>query len=321
MATEDGRHSMLALPLGTEGRLRGILVLGKPGQLDVYDRVITGMVVSLLSVLLELRHAASSQQRLRRSRAMDAVLDATTPSSQLASDLASAGITARRFAVMLVDKPANRESLPTLAAILSEHSEDLLIRDTGSQGVVVLCDPHGGADLESAVRAARAGRAGLSNVVSETGLYAAVRQARFALSAAVAHARDFVSFPEISSYQTLLSMGSADDRRDYAQSVLGPIDDADPDGKQGLVETLGAYVGCAGRIEAAAERIGVHRHTVRARIGRIGELTGRNLENGSDLFELWLAMELRSLAGRDETVRRAVVDRASDEGRRQRSSV
>lgn len=300
MATEDGQHSMVALPLGTEGRLRGILVLGKPSQMDVHDRMIIGMVVSLLGVLLELRHAASSQQRLRRSRAMDAVLDPATPQPQLAADLTGAGIKASRYAVLIVDKPAHRESLPTIAAILSERTGDLLIRDTGAQGVLVLCDPHSSEEIAAAVKTARAGRAGLSDVVGLAGLHSAVRQARFALSAALAHATDFVSFPEIGSYQTLLSMGSASDRRAYANSVLGPVDDCDPDGKQGLIATLGAYVACAGRIEATAERIGVHRHTVRARMARIGEVTNRDLENGPDLFELWLALELRGLGENDE---------------------
>ncbi|MGD9607552.1 MAG: helix-turn-helix domain-containing protein, partial [Leucobacter sp.] len=43
----------------------------------------------------------------------------------------------------------------------------------------------------------------------------------------------------------------------------------------------------------------VHRHTVRARLGKISELSGRRLGHAPDLLELWLAVAFREIADYD----------------------
>jgi PucR family transcriptional regulator, purine catabolism regulatory protein len=40
----------------------------------------------------------------------------------------------------------------------------------------------------------------------------------------------------------------------------------------------------------------VHRHTLRHRLQRVEQLTGRHLDNAHDRGELWLAFEARDLA-------------------------
>lgn len=295
IAIDEDDQSALALPLGLQGRLRGIFIIGKKLQFALGDRATVGVLVSLLSMLLELRYAASSPQRLRRSRAMSSILDSDVPVETLAADLERAGVSAEQFAVLLVDKRADHEALPALSAVLADRADDLLIRDTDAHGVAVLCGPYDGADIATAVRAANIGPAGFSDIVNLNGLRMALRQAEFALALATSQATDFVNFPGIRSYQTLLSLGDVSTRRSFADAVLGAIDDADPDGKQNLLATLGAFLSCMGRIEQTADRTGAHRHTVRSRLERIAEITGRDLSSGLDLFEMWLALEIRSL--------------------------
>jgi purine catabolism regulator len=60
-----------------------------------------------------------------------------------------------------------------------------------------------------------------------------------------------------------------------------------------LVPALAAYLRHSGGWEPAARELGVHRHTLRARIGRVEELLGVDLDDVDVTSEIWLA--LRSL--------------------------
>jgi sugar diacid utilization regulator len=50
-----------------------------------------------------------------------------------------------------------------------------------------------------------------------------------------------------------------------------------------------------GQWEAAARRLYCHRHTLRYRIRKIEELTGRDLTSARDRIEFWLALRGREL--------------------------
>ena len=50
--------------------------------------------------------------------------------------------------------------------------------------------------------------------------------------------------------------------------------------------------------ERAAQRLCCHRHTLRYRIRRIEELTGRDLGNARDRIEFWLALRGKEIASR-----------------------
>jgi len=57
-------------------------------------------------------------------------------------------------------------------------------------------------------------------------------------------------------------------------------------------------VECNAQWERAAQRLFCHRHTLRYRIRRIEELTGRDLGNARDRIEFWLALRGKEIAAR-----------------------
>ena len=63
-----------------------------------------------------------------------------------------------------------------------------------------------------------------------------------------------------------------------------------------LARSLEAFIACNGQWEAAARRLYCHRHTLRYRIRKVEELTGRDLGNARDRIEFWLALRARELA-------------------------
>ncbi|GLE52234.1 PucR family transcriptional regulator [Mycobacterium montefiorense] len=73
--------------------------------------------------------------------------------------------------------------------------------------------------------------------------------------------------------------------------VMGPLADAGPT----LIETLDAYLDCGGAIEACARKLFVHPNTVRYRLKRITDFTGRDPTRPRDAYVLRVAATVGQL--------------------------
>jgi DNA-binding PucR family transcriptional regulator len=73
--------------------------------------------------------------------------------------------------------------------------------------------------------------------------------------------------------------------------VMGPLADAGPT----LIETLEAYLDCGGAIEACARKLFVHPNTVRYRLKRITDFTGRDPTEPRDAYVLRVAATVGQL--------------------------
>jgi purine catabolism regulator len=65
-----------------------------------------------------------------------------------------------------------------------------------------------------------------------------------------------------------------------------------------LVDTLRIYLECCGNLESTARRLSVHSNTLRARVARIEELLGRDLNHASTRLDLQLAFATLAVARR-----------------------
>lgn len=74
--------------------------------------------------------------------------------------------------------------------------------------------------------------------------------------------------------------------------VMRPLADAGP----ALTETLDAYLDCGGAIEACARKLFVHPNTVRYRLKRIADFTGRDPTDPRDAYVLRVAATVGRLA-------------------------
>jgi hypothetical protein len=99
-----------------------------------------------------------------------------------------------------------------------------------------------------------------------------------------------VTSDEIYTHALLLATVPGDVRRSFADRLLGPLFDYDRRHSAELVRTLGAYLECAGSWNVCAERLHVHVNTVRYRVRRIEELTGKDLSSMADRVDLFLAL-------------------------------
>jgi purine catabolism regulator len=104
------------------------------------------------------------------------------------------------------------------------------------------------------------------------------------------------TYRELGSFQLLLSLQDDDALRLFCDSILGPIETSDGHYGDELMRSLEAFIECNGQWERAAQRLYCHRHTLRYRIRKVEELTGRDLANARDRIEFWLALRGRELA-------------------------
>ena len=77
-----------------------------------------------------------------------------------------------------------------------------------------------------------------------------------------------------------------------AQSVLHRLYELPADDRTPLIETFHAWVRADGNVTATADALFVHRNTVRHRLRRIEELTGRSTSSPRESAELCLAFEV-----------------------------
>ncbi|MBD0692766.1 PucR family transcriptional regulator [Streptomyces sp. CBMA123] len=78
--------------------------------------------------------------------------------------------------------------------------------------------------------------------------------------------------------------------KELAAEVLRPLTRFDQANRADLVATLHAYLAADCSVQAVADRLYVHRNTVRYRLDQIERLTGRSLQSLQDRFQLWLAL-------------------------------
>ena len=126
--------------------------------------------------------------------------------------------------------------------------------------------------------------------------------ARARASTATATARStLATYRDLGSFQLLLSLQDDDALRLFCDSILAPIEDSEGAYGGELMRSLEAFIECNGQWERAAKALFCHRHTLRYRIRRVEELTGRSLDSARDRIDFWLALRGRELVQTERT--------------------
>jgi hypothetical protein len=102
-----------------------------------------------------------------------------------------------------------------------------------------------------------------------------------------------VTSDEVASHELLLATVPASVLRSFRERLLGPLAAYDDRHRAELLWTLREFLGCSGSWNAAAAKMYVHVNTVRYRIRRIEELTGRDLSSLNDQVDFFLALRIR----------------------------
>jgi len=256
---------------------------------------------------------------LQRSMAGDVLADALTGRlypEELQSRLRPFGIR-DQAAVLAFTPPDPTAAAPLVESILAQEqlAGSLVAIRAGLLCVVV----DGGAENGAAGRAAidpialarrirdelasRVGdvRASASRVAPIHSLRLSFHEARCALEAVrlqngSGSPEVIASYEDLGAFQLLLSLQDDDALLSYCRSVLGPVEAGEGEYGDELLRSLDVFIEHNGHWEKAASALYCHRHTLRYRIRRVEQLTGRDFSHARDRIEFWLALRGRELA-------------------------
>lgn len=192
-----------------------------------------------------------------------------------------------------------------LEAILErEQVHDLVAIRAGLLCAVIDAEGQDPVELARKIRSelqARFGevRAAASRAAATHSLRLSFHEARCALEAVRlqnGEAPEVATYEDLGAFQLLLSLQDDDALISYCRGVLGPVEQGEGDYGDELLRSLDVFIEHNGHWEKAANALYCHRHTLRYRIRRVEQLTGRNFSNARDRIEFWLALRGRELA-------------------------
>jgi purine catabolism regulator len=210
-----------------------------------------------------------------------------------------------QVAVLAFSLPDTSAAAATLERALErEHVRSLVAIRGGLLCAVIDALEKDPIELARSLRLELAGcfgeaRAAASRAAPTHSLRLSFHEARCALEAARlanGQAPDVASYRDLGAFQLLLSLQDDDALISYCRSVLGPVEHGEGDYGDELLRSLDAFIEHNGHWEKAANALFCHRHTLRYRIRRVEQLTGRDFSNARDRIEFWLALRGRELS-------------------------
>lgn len=166
---------------------------------------------------------------------------------------------------------------------LGRHGIPGLIGVT-SQGVVLISGPNSEESFRGLGLVC-----GYSSTVELGELRRALSEARSALR--LARSRGGLAGPDqLVSLEALLEQQPAEHLSPFVEQLIKPLLDAEEQGRVELLSTLRVFIDADGHLQATADRLYVHVNTVRHRLRRIRELSGRDPLSQNDLVDLRIAL-------------------------------
>lgn len=287
-AVTSSGESVTLQSLGERGRLRGALAIGGMAERDQASEQVVTSVIALASLALEQNHALDRARGHLRSGLLHMLLNGEValvagiaeqmwgalPPAPVRLIVAEAPADALDSAVEYLEVRAQNASSPLFYAVLGE--------------TVVLCVPAESAGLDELVGSLEL-RAGVSAPHDYDRMPEARREATLALEAARLDGRGVVRFESLAE-RGMLALVGGERARALGLGILRPVLDRDAAGGSTLLESLRVWLAHNGQFEGAAHQLGVHRHTLRARIAQVEELLGRDLSSFQVRAELWAAI-------------------------------
>jgi purine catabolism regulator len=277
-------------PLGDARRVSGFLAVGTRDPLPAYGNTVVAAAASLLSLELE----RPPDGRGLRSALLRLLMSGTGAASgggvpvEDARDVLPAEPV--RVAVAAGEPAGVLDELEAATrARVALTDARVLVAEVGGRATVLMPDAEW---IVDAVAAGAGGTIGLSRAVPLDRLGEAYEQAVQALAAPVGKAGSgVVRRHEAIADGGLVGLLDSDVARGFAAATLRPL--LEYESRADLIGSLRAFIAHGGHWDAAAESLGVHRHTLRYRMRRISDLLARDLSDPDTRAELWIALRIQ----------------------------
>jgi purine catabolism regulator len=308
-----------------------LVAIKDTGPLTDFDRLTLHQAVTIVALELLRGRVAGDTERRLAGDVLAAIVEGQLAGPDLARRLEPFGL-AERVAVIVVQRSVGGRGGPgpiedALAAALRDEAAPGLVASAGPYTCALIAGMAEEQQFALAqARAARVDRAagpglrfGVGRPVAGAETRRSFHEARCAVEAlafgvageptagangngdgngnrSVTRPVSVANYKDLGSFQLLLSLQDDEALKLFCDSILGPIEASEGHYGGELMRSLEAFIEENGQWERAARRLYCHRHTLRYRIKRVEELTGRDLHSARDRIEFWLALRGRELA-------------------------
>lgn len=279
------------LPIATGLRDRCTLMIAEP-----YLRPdIVAYAQSLISVELSNQARRRSRERAVTGQLLADVVAGRLTGADASVRLQGAGIpmTGRNVTLLVEAASGQVRSLPSLPLPAEFDGATTAVVD----GRLVVVVPQGSRPDLARILSEYLYGSGLTAKIGIGGSYpdhAGLRWSYFEAKEALQRGQS-LNEPVRLSLTSLLMSGTDVPLAALAAEALDPLADFDAAHDANLLETLDHYLTLNGSVAAVADELGLHRNTVRYRLGQITELTGYDPAVTADRVHLFLALNVRRL--------------------------
>jgi purine catabolism regulator len=296
----------LALPVAPDAR-RGpqawLIAARDAGGLGEFERLILQQAVTVIALELMRRRVVRDTERRLAGDVLAEAVDGDLSEQELRHRLLPFGVgPTAAVLVFKVDSPLQAERV--LERALLDMGVQCLVASRESLLVAVV--QAGEDDMPALAARARDAlqdaypevRVATSRISTLGSLRRGYHEARYALEVAALSngtGPDVASWRDLGAFQFLLSVQDDEALELFCDSVLGQLEQGEGEYGGELLRSLESFLEHNGQWEKAARDLYCHRHTLRYRIRRVEQLTGRDLANARDRIEFWLALRAREL--------------------------
>jgi purine catabolism regulator len=309
-------------PVVASHRIGAFLAVVKDsGDFSEYDRIILHNVVTVTALELVKKKAVAETEKRLAGDFFDELIASDLYEEEIARRLAFFGLDSQSpHLIVLVDIDEAdgdgeaaldvKERLHWTVDEFMARRDVLGISASRSDSVVVLVQP-GKMEAREVIGLAGELQAVIAEMLPEISVSVGIgrphrqlidlRQSYYEASYAIkirklkGESRVIASFDDLGSYGLLLGLQDTLSLEVFYDSVLGKLQEYDEQNSSDLVKSLACFLEANGHWGDAAEKLYVHRHTLRYRMKRVEEITGRDLNQSQDRMEFWLALKAKEL--------------------------
>jgi purine catabolism regulator len=288
----------LELPVIADGEVATLRAAREGKPFGEYDRLVLHHGQTALAFELSRRRAVSAAELRLAGDLLEDLEGERLDERETGRRMSAFGLEPAGSYAALLAAPRNGQSAEQIRREVAEELDRRRVRylSTARHGCATfLVEAATERDIlvlaEGIVQAGPKARVGVGRPANGPALGRSLLEARAALDAGRG---DVASYRDLGSLELLLSLPDAA-LEAFVDRVLGSAADSER-----LMGSLAALLDSGCRWSDAAETLGVHRHTLRYRMERLREQTGRHPDDPAERMELWLAVKARqALAARN----------------------
>lgn len=268
--------------LGRGGHLRGVIAIASP-ELDQEGRGVVTSVIAMAGLALEQHQGLARARETMRAGVVDLLRAGNATLARRIARTMGSPLPSAPFRVLVADRPTNYEAFAEWLELRAAEQQGSVFFARREQQVVLVVPAQSLSFARDVAKRFEVG-VGVSDVAAYDGFDDAVAQAL------LAHRRGgggVTMFSDANAQGVLATL--SDDARVVASAVLAPLLAHDAAEGTALTETLRAFLEHDGSNEATASALGVHRHTVRARVQSAQRVLGVSLATFPERAEVWAA--------------------------------